>query len=109
MITLSPPYFAVVFIGSTIFALQQLSGINAVFYFSSTVSKSFGAPSDLANICVGIANLSGMVGFTLKHFICASFRLCLFVSSCIHCTIIFIFWSVSLCYSRVSCCNDLDG
>ncbi|KAL6285697.1 hypothetical protein ACE6H2_010087 [Prunus campanulata] len=61
MITLSPPYFAVVFIGSTIFALQQLSGINAVFYFSSTVFKSFGVPSDLANICVGIANLSGSV------------------------------------------------
>ncbi|XP_021829206.1 probable plastidic glucose transporter 3 [Prunus avium] len=52
-------HFKMVFIGSTIFALQQLSGINAVFYFSSTVSKSFGAPSDLANICVGIANLSG--------------------------------------------------
>ncbi|XP_021829204.1 probable plastidic glucose transporter 2 isoform X2 [Prunus avium] len=50
-----------VFIGSTIFALQQLSGINTVFYFSSTVFKSFGAPSDLANICVGIANLSGSV------------------------------------------------
>lgn len=65
MITLLPPYFAVVFIGSTIFALQQLSGINAVFYFSSTVFKSFGVPSDIANVCVGIANLSGMVGFTL--------------------------------------------
>ncbi|KAM1359706.1 hypothetical protein ACFX11_046672 [Malus domestica] len=61
MITLSPPYFAVVFIGSTIFALQQLSGINAVFYFSSTVFKSFGVPSDLANTCVGIANLSGSI------------------------------------------------
>lgn len=53
--------FAVVFIGSTLFALQQLSGINAVFYFSSTVFKSAGVPSDLANVFVGIANLSGMV------------------------------------------------
>lgn len=54
-------YFKVVFIGSTLFALQQLSGINAVFYFSSTVFKSVGVPSDLANICVGIVNLSGSV------------------------------------------------
>ena len=56
-----PIPFAVVFIGTTLFALQQLSGINAVFYFSSTVFKSAGVPSDLANVFVGIANLSGMV------------------------------------------------
>ncbi|KAK8664276.1 hypothetical protein V6N13_084074 [Hibiscus sabdariffa] len=49
----------VVFIGSTLFALQQLSGINAVFYFSSTVFKSAGVPSKSANMCVGIANLLG--------------------------------------------------
>ncbi|XP_022777174.1 probable plastidic glucose transporter 3 isoform X2 [Durio zibethinus] len=49
----------VVFIGSTLFALQQLSGINAVFYFSSTVFKNAGVPSESANICVGIANLLG--------------------------------------------------
>ncbi|KAA8541780.1 hypothetical protein F0562_022932 [Nyssa sinensis] len=54
-------HFKVVFIGSVLFALQQLSGINAVFYFSSTVFKSAGVPSDLANICVGIANLSGSI------------------------------------------------
>eukprot|EP00268_Persea_americana_P061310 TRINITY_DN7733_c0_g3_i1.p1 TRINITY_DN7733_c0_g3~~TRINITY_DN7733_c0_g3_i1.p1 ORF type:complete len:494 (-),score=94.64 TRINITY_DN7733_c0_g3_i1:417-1898(-) len=54
-------HFKVVFIGSGLFALQQLSGINAVFYFSSTVFKSAGVPSDVANICVGFANLSGSV------------------------------------------------
>ncbi|KAF9597826.1 hypothetical protein IFM89_021911 [Coptis chinensis] len=54
-------HFRVVFIGSTLFALQQLSGINAVFYFSSTVFRSAGVPSNLANICVGVANLSGSV------------------------------------------------
>lgn len=54
-------HFRVVFIGSTLFALQQLSGINAVFYFSSTVFRSAGVPSNLANICVGVANLLGSV------------------------------------------------
>ncbi|KAM1361023.1 hypothetical protein COP2_026870 [Malus domestica] len=52
-------HFRVVFIGSTLFALQQLSGINAVFYFSSAVFKSAGVPSGLANAFIGIANLSG--------------------------------------------------
>ncbi|XP_019443456.1 PREDICTED: probable plastidic glucose transporter 3 [Lupinus angustifolius] len=51
----------VMFIGSALFALQQLSGINAVFYFSSTVFESFGVPSYLANTCVGICNLLGSV------------------------------------------------
>ncbi|CAH9075929.1 unnamed protein product [Cuscuta europaea] len=54
-------YFRVVFIGSSLFALQQLSGINAVFYFSSTVFKSAGVPSDIANICVGVVNLTGSI------------------------------------------------
>jgi hypothetical protein len=54
-----PSFATVVFIGTTLFALQQLSGINSVFYFSSTVFRSVGVPSSLANICMGIANLSG--------------------------------------------------
>ncbi|KAL2617512.1 hypothetical protein AAZV13_08G190200 [Glycine max] len=53
-------YFRVMFIGSTLFALQQLSGINAVFYFSSTVFESFGVPSAIANTCVGVCNLLGI-------------------------------------------------
>ncbi|XP_031106351.1 probable plastidic glucose transporter 3 [Ipomoea triloba] len=55
------PHLKVVFIGSVLFALQQLSGINAVFYFSSTVFKSAGVPSDIANISVGIVNLIGSI------------------------------------------------
>ncbi|KAF3333172.1 putative plastidic glucose transporter 2 [Carex littledalei] len=54
-------HFRVVFIGTMLFALQQLSGINAVFYFSSTVFKSAGVPTSLANICVGFSNLSGSI------------------------------------------------
>ncbi|XP_044485651.1 probable plastidic glucose transporter 3 isoform X2 [Mangifera indica] len=62
---ISGRHFRVVFIGSAIFALQQLSGINAVFYFSSTVFKNAGVPSDFANICVGIANLSASIIATM--------------------------------------------
>lgn len=54
-------HFKVVFMGSALFALQQLSGINAVFYFSSTVFKKAGVPSDIANTCVGIVNLTGSI------------------------------------------------
>ena len=52
-----------VFIGSALLALQQFSGINAVFYFSSTVFKSGGVPSDIANMSVGVVNLSGYMSF----------------------------------------------
>ncbi|KDP37254.1 hypothetical protein JCGZ_06310 [Jatropha curcas] len=54
-------HFKVVYIGSALFVLQQLSGINAVFYFSSTVFRSAGVPSDFANTCIGICNLLGSV------------------------------------------------
>ncbi|XVF49163.1 hypothetical protein PTKIN_Ptkin03bG0246600 [Pterospermum kingtungense] len=54
-------HFRVVYIGSTLFALQQLSGINAVFYFSSSVFKSAGVPTDVANVFIGVANLSGSI------------------------------------------------
>ncbi|KAA8523130.1 hypothetical protein F0562_009553 [Nyssa sinensis] len=54
-------HFRVVYIGSTLFALQQLSGINAVFYFSSTVFRRAGVSSNLANVFVGVANLLGSI------------------------------------------------
>ncbi|KAK6944959.1 Major facilitator, sugar transporter-like [Dillenia turbinata] len=52
-------HFKVVFIGSALFFLQQLSGINAVFYFSSAVFKSLGISPNLGNGFIGIANLMG--------------------------------------------------
>ncbi|CAO2838602.1 unnamed protein product [Amaranthus hypochondriacus] len=56
---LSGRHSKVVFIGSTLYALQQLSGINAVFYFSSTVFRSVGVPANLTNVFIGISNLAG--------------------------------------------------
>ncbi|GAB2293527.1 hypothetical protein Dimus_027734 [Dionaea muscipula] len=58
-------HFRVIFIGSVLFALQQLSGINAVFYFSSVVFKRAGVPSNVANLCIGIVNLSGSIVATI--------------------------------------------
>ncbi|KAI3667521.1 hypothetical protein L6452_42586 [Arctium lappa] len=40
-------HFRVVFIGSALVALQQLSGINVVFYFYSNIFKSSGVPSGI--------------------------------------------------------------
>lgn len=88
--------FAVVFIGSTLFALQQLSGINAIFYFSSTVFKNAGVPSDLANVFVGIANLSGTTSFLVNFFLVRGFLL--FLSP------LLILVAFRICY-----CNGFDG
>lgn len=74
-------FVAVVFIGSVLFAFQQLSGINAVFYFSSTVFKSAGVPSDIGNICIGVVNISGsaaaakQIYFGLSYTITSSMSL----------------------------------
>lgn len=60
---------AVVAIGAAMFALQQLSGINAVFYFSSTVFRNAGISSDLiASVSVGAVNLLGMTLYKYGPF-----------------------------------------
>lgn len=69
--------FAVVFIGSTLFALQQLSGINAVFYFSSTVFRSAGVSSNLANAFIGFANLIGKPSFFVILCMCSCVYICI--------------------------------
>jgi len=91
-------HFAVMFIGCSLFALQQLSGINAVFYFSSTVFESFGVPSDIANTCVGVCNLVGIV--LLISFIFVYLLIC-------NCCLFLSTFSCNL--FRVCYCNDSDG
>ncbi|KAI3701598.1 hypothetical protein L6452_26788 [Arctium lappa] len=60
-------HFRVVFIGSALLALQQLSGINVVFNFYSTVFKSGGVPSDILNMSVGAFSMAmqAVAGSTL--------------------------------------------
>lgn len=67
---ISDPYFgrvgiceAVVTIGAALFAFQQFAGINAIFYFSSTVFRKAGMTSDVAaSVLVGVVNLLGTFG-----------------------------------------------
>ena len=47
-------------IGAALFAFQQFAGINAVFYFSTTVFRKAGVTSDVfASVLVGAVNLFG--------------------------------------------------
>jgi sugar porter (SP) family MFS transporter len=53
-----PRYIKVVTIGAALFAFQQFAGINAIFYFSSTVFREAGMTSDVAaSVLVGVVNL----------------------------------------------------
>jgi hypothetical protein len=57
---IDPRYIKVVAIGAALFAFQQFAGINAVFYFSSTVFRAAGMTSDVAaSVSVGAVNLLG--------------------------------------------------
>eukprot|EP00850_Spirogloea_muscicola_P017346 SM000148S01023 [mRNA] locus=s148:157341:161683:- [translate_table: standard] len=58
-------YVKVVATGAALFAFQQLSGINAIFYFSSIVFKNAGISSGtVASIGVGVINLVGAFAST---------------------------------------------
>lgn len=58
---------AVVTIGAALFAFQQFAGINAIFYFSSTVFRKAGMTSDVAaSVLVGVVNLLG----TFANLLC---------------------------------------
>lgn len=55
---IDPRYIRVVLIGAVLFAFQQFAGINAIFYFSSSVFKSAGLTSEVgASVAVGVVNL----------------------------------------------------
>lgn len=92
--------WTVVFMGSALFALQQLSGINAVFYFSSTVFKKAGVPSDIANTCVGIVNLTGNSHLSISNMYNTLGNLDVLVISR---------FTVVYNIHRVYYCNDFDG
>eukprot|EP00897_Mesotaenium_endlicherianum_P005098 jgi/Mesen1/4616/ME000236S03868 len=56
----------VVGLGAAVFGLQQLAGINAIFYFSSTIFKNAGIQSDIiASTVMGTVNLLAALVSTL--------------------------------------------
>ncbi|XP_024974889.1 plastidic glucose transporter 4-like [Cynara cardunculus var. scolymus] len=56
----SSRYFKVVSVGASLFLFQQLAGINAVVYYSTSVFRSAGVASDVAaSALVGAANVFG--------------------------------------------------
>ncbi|XP_006603059.1 plastidic glucose transporter 4 isoform X1 [Glycine max] len=58
----SSRYRKVVSVGATLFLLQQLAGINAVVYYSTSVFRSAGITSDVAaSALVGASNVFGTI------------------------------------------------
>ncbi|KAK7394166.1 hypothetical protein VNO78_14686 [Psophocarpus tetragonolobus] len=58
----SSRYWKVVSVGVTLFLLQQLAGINAVVYYSTSVFRSAGIASDVAaSALVGASNVFGTI------------------------------------------------
>lgn len=66
---LSPQFRPVVILGSMLSFLQQISGINAVFYFAPTIFQTTGFGSaesaTLATIAIGVLTVIAAIGATL--------------------------------------------
>lgn len=57
-------------VGAALFLFQQLAGINAVVYYSTSVFRSAGIASDVAaSALVGAANVFGKFTFSNKILI----------------------------------------
>ncbi|KAK3017091.1 hypothetical protein RJ639_007665 [Escallonia herrerae] len=65
----SSRYWKVVSVGAALFLFQQLAGINAVVYYSTSVFRSAGIASDVAaSALVGAANVLGLsLSLSLSH------------------------------------------
>lgn len=62
---------AVVSVGAALFLFQQLAGINAVVYYSTSVFRSVGIVSDVAaSALVGASNVFGM----FSCYCCGKFK-----------------------------------
>lgn len=55
-------------VGAALFLFQQLAGINAVVYYSTSVFRSAGIASDVAaSALVGAANVFGQYFTSISH------------------------------------------
>ena len=66
----SPKYYWATFLGCTLSVLQQLSGINAVMFYSSEIFNKMGVNARLGSGLVGFINMASTFGaiFLLGKF-----------------------------------------